>query len=271
MPGMSVGPTFARTGDIVTHYAVDGEPGGTAIVYANSLGTDLRIWDAVVAELGPGLRSLRYDKRGHGLTDCTPGPYTIEQLATDLDRLMDVAGFDDAIVCGVSVGGEIAQALAALGTKRIRALVLCDTAAKIGTEAMWADRIAALETGGIASIADAILERWFAPVFRETDPDGLAGWGNMLLRTPLEGYIGVCGALRDADLTAAAGRIDVPTLVVCGAQDGATPPDMVEAFAGLIPGAEFALIDGAGHLPSIEQPQALAARIAAFLKEHDLA
>lgn len=267
---MSGGLTFARTGDIVTHYAVDGEPGGTGIVCANSLGTDLRIWNAVVAELGPGFRSLRYDKRGHGLTGCTPGPYTINQLATDLERLMDAAGFDDVILCGVSVGGQIAQALKALGTKRIRALVLCDTAAKIGTDEMWGQRIAALEAGGIAAISDAILERWFAPVFRSGDPEGLAGWGAMLLRTPLEGYVGVCGALRDADLTAEAGRIDVPTLVACGADDGATPPDMVEAFAGLIPGAKFVSIPAAGHLPSIEQPQALAAAMTAFFTENDL-
>lgn len=267
---MSGGLTFARTGDIVAHYAVDGAPGGTAIVYANSLGTDLRIWDALVAELGPGFRSLRYDKRGHGLTGCTPGPYTIAQLAADLDQLMDAAGFDDVIVCGVSVGGQIAQGLKALGTRKIKALVLCDTAAKIGTDEMWAQRIAALEAGGIASISDAILERWFSPSFRSGDPDSLAGWANMLLRTPLEGYIGVCGALRDADLTDAAKRIDVPTLVVCGADDGATTPEAVEAFAGLIPGARFELIDAAGHLPCIEQPQALAALIAGFLQENDL-
>jgi 3-oxoadipate enol-lactonase len=267
---MSGGLTFAPTGDIVTHYAVDGEPGGTAIVFVNSLGTDLRIWDGLLAAVGPGYRCLRYDKRGHGLSGCTPAPYSMAQLATDLDRLMDAAGFDDVIVCGVSVGGQIAQQLKALGTKRIRALVLCDTAAKIGDAEMWGQRIAALEAGGIASIADAILERWFSPAFRAGDADGLSGWGNMLTRTPLDGYIGVCAALRDSDLTADAGRIDVPTLVVCGAEDGATPPEMVEAFAGLIPGARFAAVDGAGHLPSIEQPEALAAAMTAFFEENDL-
>ncbi len=267
---MGNGLTFAPTGDIVTHYAVDGDGGGPAIVFVNSLGTDLRIWDGLLAALGPGYRFLRYDKRGHGLSGCTPAPYSMVQLATDLDRLMDATGFDDVILCGVSVGGQIAQQLKALGTKRIRGLILCDTAAKIGTDEMWAQRIAALEAGGIGSIADAILERWFAPALRTGDPDALAGWGNMLTRTPLDGYIGVCAALRDSDLTADAGRIDVPTLVVCGAQDGATPPEMVEAFAGLIPGAAFAAIDGAGHLPSIEQPQALADRITAFLEENEL-
>lgn len=267
---MSGGPRFARTGDIVTHYAVDGDSAGPAIVFANSLGTDLRIWDALVEALGSGYRTLRYDKRGHGLSGCTPMPYSMVQLATDLDRLMDATGVDDVILCGVSVGGQITQQLKALGTRRIRALILCDTAAKIGDAETWGQRIAALEAGGIASIADAILERWFSPAFRSGDPDDLAGWGNMLTRTPLDGYIGVCAALRDSDLTADAGRIDVPTLVVCGAEDAATPPEMVEAFAGLIPGARFARIDGAGHLPSIEQPRALAAAMTAFFRENDL-
>jgi 3-oxoadipate enol-lactonase len=142
-----------------------------------------------------------------------------------------------------------------------------DTAHKIGTPEMWGERIAAIRSGGIASIADAILTRWFSPGFHAQRAAELAGWRNMLTRTPVEGYLGCCAAIRDADLTAAAQALAVPTLCMVGDLDGSTPPALVAELAGIVPGASLVTITGAGHLPCVEQPEAVAAAMLGFFEE----
>ena len=260
--------TFGRFNGQVLHFADENAGQGAAIVFANSLGTDFRIWDGVVARLGTARRLLRYDLRGHGLSDAPPAPYTIDDHAADLEALLDARGIKAALVVGLSVGGLIAQSLAARRPDLVRALVLCDTAHRIGTADSWNARIDAVRAGGIASIADAILERWFSKGYRTTMHDDLAGYRSMLTRTPVEGYVGTCAALRDGDLTATTRTLTQPTLCVVGEEDGATPPDLVRALSALIPGAGFEIIAGAGHLPCIESPALMAARIDAFAKEN---
>jgi len=249
---------FSKLNGTVTHWAEDGQGDGPAIVFSNSLGTDLRIWDKVVPRLAARYRLIRHDKRGHGLSDAPAGPYTIDALASDLLALADARGLDRFALVGLSVGGLIAQKVAVRAPSRLTALVLCDTAAKIGTDEMWAARIAAIERGGIDAIADGILERWFSKRFRAEQPDDLAGWRNMLARTPVAGYLATSAAIRAEDLRAAVRGIATPTLVLVGEEDGSTPPAVVEATAGLIPGARFEVIASAGHLPCIEQPEVLA-------------
>ncbi|SMF77254.1 3-oxoadipate enol-lactonase [Tistlia consotensis] len=250
----------------------DGGPqDAPALVFTNSLGTDLRVWDPLLPCLPAGLRILRFDQRGHGLSDCPPGPYTIEALADDLEALLEARGVGRAVIVGLSVGGMIAQAFAARRPDKVAALVLCDTAHKIGTAEMWQTRIDGLMKGGIVSLAEPILERWFCPAFRKERPAELAIWRNMLVRTPLEGYVATCAAIRDADLTASAAGLTMPALCLAGAEDGATPPALVRELAGLLPDARFAVIPAAGHLPSVEQPEALGSLIAEFLKERKLA
>lgn len=255
---------------IAFHYALEGPAGAPVLVFANSLGTDFRIWDGVVAQLAGRFRTLRYDKRGHGLSGLGNAPMTIPRLAADLDALMAHAGIETALVCGLSIGGLIAQQLVRDKPSRVRGLVLCDTAARIGAPDMWQARIDAIAAGGLESLADAVMERWFAPGFRATRTAELAAWRNMLVRTPAAGYAGACAAIRDADLTADAARIAVPTLVVCGADDGATPPAVVKALADGIPGARYREIPEAGHLPCVEQPDALAGHMLAFFEEAGL-
>lgn len=262
---------FRRLDDIVVHYRRDGTAAAPTLVLANSLGTDLRVWDALLPQLAPRFDVIRYDKRGHGLTDLTPGPYTIAGLAADLARLLDSLAVRGALVCGLSIGGLIAQALATARPELVRGLVLMDTAHKVGTAEMWAQRIAAIRTGGIASIADVILERWLTRELREQRPDELAGWRNMLTRTPVEGYLGCCAAIRDADLTAAARGLSVPTLCIVGEEDGATPPALVAELAGLIPGARLLRVPGAGHLPCVERPEVVGPAILRFVEEAGLA
>lgn len=258
---------FTAIGGTVIHYRDTGEADRPALVFSNSLGTDFRIWDDVVAMLGDRFRYVRYDKRGHGLSGIGKPPYRMADHVNDLAGLLDALEVREAIICGLSVGGLIAQGLYAARPELVRGLILCDTAHRIGTDEMWNARIDAIEAGGIESIADAILERWFSNAFRRTQPVALDGWRAMLTRTPRAGYTGTGAAIRDTDFTAEAQRIAVPALCVVGDEDGATPPDLVRAMADLIPGARFEIIAGAGHLPCIEKPRQLADLMAGFMKE----
>jgi len=182
--------------------------------------------------------------------------------ARDLAALLDVLGVGRAAIVGMSIGGVIAQELTRQRPELVAALVLCDTAAKIGTDESWDERIAAVERGGIESVADPILERWFTPEFRSQRVAEFAGFRAMLTRTPKEGYLAACGALKRADLRPYAGAIEAPTLCLVGDQDGSTPVALVRQTAGLIKGSRFEIIEGAGHLSNVEKPAAVARLIA---------
>lgn len=258
---------FDRINDIALHHRADGPKGAPAIVLINSLGTDCRIWDAVVPGLADRYRVIRYDKRGHGLSQVPPAPYRMDDHSADLRGLLDHYGLDRALVVGLSIGGLIALGLAAGDEQRLAGLVMMDTAHRIGDAEGWNARIAAIEKDGIAAIADQILSRWFTPSFRSPDNPAFTGYSSMLLHTPAEGYLGSCAALRDADHTRTAKHLSTPTLCLVGDQDGSTPPDLVRSCADLIAGSRFEIIEGAGHLPCIEQPAKTARLLREFAAE----
>lgn len=249
------------------HVSVEGPADGPAVLLANSLGTDLRVWDAMIPHLPAGLRIIRYDKRGHGLSEAPPAPYGMDRLVADAAAVLDHFGAKNAVVVGLSIGGLIAQGLAAERPDLVRAMVLMDTAAKIGTDAMWDDRIRTVETKGLDAMEAGILERWFSKKFRSDRLAELAMWRAMLTRTPVAGYAGCSAAIRDCDLTGSTARLTLPTLAMAGDEDGATPPDLVRETAGLILGARFELIRGAGHLPCVEAPELTGRMIGDFMKE----
>jgi 3-oxoadipate enol-lactonase len=257
-------------GGLTTHVAEDGDPAGLPVVFANSLGTDLRVWDRLLPHLPPGLRLIRYDMRGHGLTGAPEGDYFMGDLVADAARLIERLDARGAVLVGLSIGGVVAQGLAAERPDLLRAAVLSNTAAKIGTEASWRERMRAVRAGGIAAIADAVLEKWFTRAFRAERPEELALWRHMLTRTPVQGYLGCCAALAGTDLRESTPRLRLPVLAVAGSEDGSTPPDLVRETAESIPGAQFELVRGAGHIPCVEQPEALARLIAGFLARHRL-
>jgi 3-oxoadipate enol-lactonase len=252
-------------GDIRLHCRVDGPADGAPLVFINSLGTDLRLWDQVLPLLPPGLRVLRFDNRGHGLSDAPAPPYAMGALVRDAERLIEARGFRAAVVVGLSIGGLIAQGLAVKRPDLVRALVLSNTGARIGTPEIWAERIAAVQAGGVAAVAEAVLQRWFPRPFRES----LAAvpWRHMLERTPVAGYAGCSAAIAGADFRVTTAGLRLPTLGIAGSEDGSTPPDLVRETVGLIPGSRFALIRGAGHLPCVDQPVEYARILGAFLRE----
>lgn len=252
---------------ITVHYADEGDPDGRPVVFSNSLGTDFRLWDQLLPLLPKGLRLIRYDTRGHGLTSAPEGDYFMGDLVADAAALLDHLNVKDCVFVGLSVGGITAQGLAAERMDLVRAMVLSNTAAKIGTPEMWQGRMAEVRKGGIAALEESILERWFAAKFRREDAATLAGWRHMLCRTPLDGYLGVSAAIAETDLFESTARLTLPTLAIAGAEDGSTPPDLVRETADLIKGSQFHLIRGAAHLPCVEQPAEYAAVLTKFLKE----
>ncbi len=252
-------------GDIRLHARVDGPEDGRPIVFANSLGTDLRLWDPILPLLPSGLRILRFDKRGHGLSDCPLAPYSMGQLVSDTERLMDHFGFRDAVFVGLSIGGMIAQGLAAKRLDLIRAVVLSNTGAKIGTRELWDSRIQGVKDHGIEGLADAVMERWFSKAFRST-PD-LSLWRNMLTRQEDAGYVGCSAAISGTDFYTSTAALRLPALGIAGSEDGATPPDLVRETVDLIPGSKFALIRKAGHLPCVEQPEEYAQILSDFIRD----
>lgn len=238
---------------------------GRPLVFLNSLGTDFRIWDDVISRLDLTAPVLCMDKRGHGLSD--EGPVSMELLARDAAGLMDRLGLSGGLICGVSVGGMIAQTLAAQRPELVSGLVLCNTGAKIGDAESWNARIGAVLDQGIPAIAEAILERWFSTGFRSQEPGALAGYRNMLIRTPPAGYAAVCAAIRDSDLSQTSANLTLPALCIAGSEDQATPPDVVEALARIIPGAQYRRIEGCGHLPCIEAPDTVAQEVRQFYRQ----
>jgi 3-oxoadipate enol-lactonase len=254
-----------KANGIVLHIEDRGPRDAPALVFVNSVGTDFRIWDAVVPEF-QDYRTLRYDKRGHGLS-ASEGGDSIDAHAADLAALLDARGIGRATIVGLSIGGMIALGLSRLRPDLVGRLVLCDTAHRIGTTESWQARIDAIRAAGVASIADATMERWFSAAFRAGQPELVAIARAMLSRTPADGYLSACAALRDGDLTAAARAVAVPTLCLCGTADTATTPELVRSLAALITGARYADIPGAGHIPCVEAPDILARLIRGFIEE----
>jgi 3-oxoadipate enol-lactonase len=258
---------FTAINGVTIHHRSAGRADATPVVFCNSLGTDARIWDEVIALLADRFRLISYDKRGHGLSDVPDGPYGIGDHVADLVGLADKLGLRRFALVGISVGGLVAQAVAARHPGRIDALILCDTAARIGSDAFWNARIAKVIDSGMASLADTIMERWFSTAFRCERPAELAGWRNMVLHADPNGYAATCATLRDTDLTAELDAIVAPTLVIAGAEDVSTPPALVRETAGQIDDARFELIAGTGHLPPLERPGVTARLIRNFLEE----
>nr|WP_295739963.1 3-oxoadipate enol-lactonase [uncultured Acidocella sp.] len=259
---------FTRLNNVRLHWRESGPANAPAIIFANSLGTDCRLWDEIAHALSDRYRVVLYDKRGHGLSENAPGPYSIEMLADDALALADHLGLDKFAFVGLSIGGLIAQQIALKAPERLTALVICDSAAKIGNDESWNARIKAVMEHGLASIAGPVMERWFTPAFHAERQVELQGWIQMLCGTPNDGYAAACAALRAADLTDKIAAIRTPTLVVCGDGDQSTPPALVQATAALIPGARFALIENCSHIPPAEQPAALLALLARHFEEH---
>lgn len=255
---------FVDVGELRTHYALSGDKDRPVLVFSNSLGTDLSMWDAQMAELGGHFRILRYDTRGHGQSSVTPGDYTIEQLGRDVISLLDSLGVDRVHFCGLSMGGMIGIWLGIHAPNRLNRLVLCNTAARIGTKEMWNARITTVRKDGMKRVAAAVVERWFTPEFRASNGEQVSKTKQMLENSPPEGYASCCAAVRDMDQREEVARIKLPTLVIYGGRDPVSPASDAQFLADQIRGAEKVELHAA-HLSNVEQPAAFTAAVKDFV------
>lgn len=251
-------------GDAQLNYRFDGAEGAPVLVLSNSLGTTLDMWTPQMAAFSQHFRVLRYASRGHGESAATPGPYSIERLGRDVVALLDGLSIERAHFCGLSKGGMVGMWLGVHAGPRLDRLVLCNTAAKIGTAELWNTRIDSVRQGGMAAVADAVVERWFTEGFRSREPAAVARVRQMLLDTPPQGYMACCAAVRDMDQRRDIARISCPTLVVAGTHDGATPPADTRRVAESVPGARYVELD-ASHLSNIEEAGRFTQEVLGFL------
>ncbi len=256
--------SFVEVGGARIHYEIEGPDGASVLAFSNSLGANYSMWDPQVRELRETFRVLRYDTRGHGQTSAPPGPYSMEQLGEDVLGLLDELQLGRAHFCGLSMGGMIGMWLGIHAPDRLNKLVLCNTGAKIGTEESWRSRIEAVQKGGMKSIASGVMERWFAPGFREKEPTTVARIQKILEGTNREGYLACCAAIRDYDCREQLEKIGASTLIITGAHDPATPAVDGRFIAAHIRGAKYAEFDAA-HLSNIEDRDRFTLELAAFL------
>jgi 3-oxoadipate enol-lactonase len=255
------------SGDATLHFeATELFEDRQTLVFVNSLGTDFRIWQGVAQQLSSEFNIILHDKRGHGLSTLGTAPHEIETYAKDLAALLDSLNARSVIAIGLSVGGLIVQSLYHKRPDLVSKLVISNSAVKIGNEQSWGQRISAVQSGGIESLADGIMKMWFAAEFHQRVPEELALYRTMLARTYPAGYIACCEALRDADFTTQAADIRVPTLFIAGDQDGSTPAALIQASALFVPGSRFEIIDGAAHIPCVEKPEDYARLLRNFVK-----
>lgn len=253
------------TAPVALHHVTEGPAGGPPVLLGASLGTTLRLWDELAADLARDHRVVRFDTRGHGASPAPASAYTLDALAGDVLALADRLGLERFAYVGLSLGGAIGQVLGIQHGDRLASLALCCTAPVFGTPDTWRERAAQVRAEGVAGLADATAERWFTPAYREARPDRVAWVMDQFRSTPPEGYAGCCDALAGFDVSDQLAAISAPTLVVAGADDPGTPPSVGAAMVESIPGARLEVIDGAAHIANVAQPQAFAAAVRAHL------
>jgi 3-oxoadipate enol-lactonase len=249
-------------------YTLSGKADAPVLMMSNSLGTTLEMWQPQLAALEGRFHLLRYDMRGHGKSDVTEAACSIGTLGQDVLSLLDELQIGKVHFCGLSIGGVIGQWLGANATERLKSLVLCNTAARIGTLESWNERIAAVEQGGVASIAQAVIQRWFTPAFRLASPGAVAPLQAMLLATNPRGYVLLCAALRDMDQRKLVESIRLPTYVIAGDHDPATTLEDAKFLQERIPGARLIALPVA-HISNVEAADQFNAAVIEFLQGID--
>lgn len=241
----------------------DGPENAPVLVLSNSLGTDMTMWDAQIPAVCGDYRILRYDTRGHGKSQAPSGAYSLDRLGRDVIELADALGIERFTFCGVSLGGMIGQWLGWRAPERLDALIIANSSPFMGPPTGWDARIDTVLAEGMASLSGAVVERWFTSKWRE-DPSRTADIRRVLARADPRGYAGCCAAIRDMDMRSVLSIINVPTLVIGGAQDPATPPEHTAMLGSGILGAQTVMLD-ASHLSNIEQAAQFNEALRSFL------
>ena len=257
-----------KANNIEISYQFDGPEEAQVVLLSNSLMSNFSMWDSQVEQLSTGYRILRYDQRGHGGTETTPGPYSIELLSEDVSALLDALELNSVHFVGLSMGGFTGQQFAIDCPEKIRSLTLCDTACVMPPRSLWNERIETARNHGIAALLEATLERWFTPPFHLTGAESLAKVREMILGTDVNGYIGCAEAIRDMNLCEHLSEISVPTLIMVGEDDPACPVSAARTLYDGIIDSKLVIIPQAAHLPNIEQTSVFNTALIDFLNHH---
>ena len=257
----------ANVNGIEVYYELHGRDGAPWLVLSHSLACSTRMWDPQIDAFKDRYRILAYDTRGHGQSMAPAGAYTLEMLADDLQALLGHLGIERTHFAGLSMGGMIGQTFALKHPGVFTSLVLADTTSRYPAEAagVWAERIKTAETRGMQPLVQPTLERWFTEPFRKAHPEVVERVGALIASTPVAGYVGCSHAIPKINLTARLKEIKLPILVICGEQDGGTPPAMAREIHDNAPGSRLVLIPRAAHLSNLEQPQAFNRALEEFL------
>jgi 3-oxoadipate enol-lactonase len=247
------------------NYVFDDFKKEQTIVFSNSLGTDLTMWDKQVALLGAEFNILRYDTRGHGKSEIVEGEYSIEMLGNDVLDLLDYLKIERVNFCGLSIGGLTGQWLGIHAPERLNKLILCNTAVKIGNNEGWNSRIETVQKNGLDSIVSGTQERWFTPEFVSENKDEVARVLATFVQTPVAGYSFCCAAVRDADFTTEVSKISTPTLIISGTEDLVTTIKDGNFLMEKIPNSILATLKTA-HISNIEKADDFTQLLIEFIK-----
>jgi 3-oxoadipate enol-lactonase / 4-carboxymuconolactone decarboxylase len=257
---------FATIDNRRLFYRLEGSPGRPVLVLSHSIGADHAMWAPQVPDLLSRFQVLRYDIRGHGASDAPQGDYSIEELGREALGLVDALKISEFAFCGLSLGGAIGQWLAIHAADRVSRLVLASTSPQFGPRANWESRKKAVLDGGMAAVIDLVMQRFFSPETLTRGDVSAHDVRSVILGTNPIGYAGCCAALRDMDHTHVLGQVRVPTLVIVGDRDVATPwSGHGEILARSIPNAQAVHLPAA-HLSNLERPRSFAAALLNFLQ-----
>lgn len=250
------------------HCRIDGDS-GPWVMFSHGLATDLTMWDELAAALKDGYRVLRYDARGHGESAATAGDYSLDMLVADAAGILDALDITQTHFVGLSMGGMVAQGLLLAHPHRMRSAVIADSRHTTTPEFThaWLDRIAAVRKGGIESVVASTVERWSSAGLAQRNPAVVARMERMIRNTSPDGYCGCAAALARLNYGPRLGEITRPALLICGSEDHGAPPENTRQMHAMIRNSRFQVIEQAGHIANIEQPDIFNAAVATFLAD----
>jgi 3-oxoadipate enol-lactonase len=262
---MGIGEGHLRCNGADLAYRMDGAANRPTLLFGNSLASDMSLWDDQVAAFKADYRIVRYDIRGHGRSAVTDGPFTIEDLAADAIALIEQLALRPVHFVGISLGGMLAQVVAAKRPDLLRSLTLSNTSSETDKPEVWEPRIQTVLTAGMGPLVEPTLERWFTPPFRAAHPDRIETVRRMIAATPPKGYAAAARAIQAMRQTAILAKIVTPTLVIAGREDASTPVAAAERIARAIRGAELRVVEQAAHITPIEQAEKFSQHLRQFL------
>ena len=250
-----------------TNYQIDGA-GPRWVTFVTGIANDISLWDGQVPALARGFKVLRYDLRGHGGSESTPGDYTIDILVRDLRTLLDQLQIQKTSLVGLGLGGALVQAFAIQHPERVERLMPCCCRAQMVPDfaAMWHKLRDTVRQNGLESIVEPTVQRWFSADFKAAHPEVLDKIRKMIRGTTQEGYLGVTGAFLGLAVEDQLGRIKAPTLYVSGADDHlGGPPPLMQGLSEKVKGARHVSVPKAAHIANIQNPEGFNQALEEFL------